>query len=337
MAQNINNHSWLMDAEGKSLELRADGVTRLGRASDNDIVLEDITVSQHHAVISFDRGRAFLRDLGSSNGTFIEGSRVTGGELGNGSAIRLGRAPLVYRDSAGAYSAATLVSVPRNQDRTRTAPSQRNFSLARTGSVLGSLFLLGLVATLAGRHLFFSSSSSVGSSSFGNLVDSRSYRLPDASSDFVGDWCGWAHVVSCEPAGSCDEELAPESMGFKSDSGGVLMHYAITGAQDTRVGSINVHVLDSRHVRVTYVERGPDSNSGELFVDGRHDIVSVNSTLVRCTTSSTFNLNGVTARREEDLVELTKCTAEFRASQEKFMQEKNMVEKGDVNGSIPSN
>src|SRR5258708_3337591 len=203
MAQNANNHSWLTDAQGRLLELRADRPARLGRASDNDIVLEDITVSQHHAVISFDGGRVFLRDLGSSNGTFIDGSRVAGGELTSGSVVRLGRVPFVYQEKAGGYLAAFPVSRIGNQGWTgRTAPSPTNFFSAKAGAVLGALFLLSLVATLAGRHLFSSSGSSVANSSFANMVDSQSYHLPDASSDFVGDWCGWEGVSSCNPPGS---------------------------------------------------------------------------------------------------------------------------------------
>jgi hypothetical protein len=63
----------LVDARGRRLELRTDGTTRIGWASDNDLVLKDSTVSRHHAEICFDSGCAFLRDLGSSSGTFFGG------------------------------------------------------------------------------------------------------------------------------------------------------------------------------------------------------------------------------------------------------------------------
>lgn len=52
--------------------------TRLGRAEDNDIILRDRFVSAHHAeVVSMGDGFV-LRDLGSTNGTFCNGVRVTG-------------------------------------------------------------------------------------------------------------------------------------------------------------------------------------------------------------------------------------------------------------------
>ena len=103
--------AWLVDARGRRLELRTDGTTRIGWASDNDLVLKDSTVSRHHAEISFDNGRAFLRDVGSSNGTFVEGSRVKGVRLSDGSRIRLGQAALTFR--TGSLPAVEQVVVKR--------------------------------------------------------------------------------------------------------------------------------------------------------------------------------------------------------------------------------
>jgi hypothetical protein len=341
MVQKVNKDAWLTDAQGKSLELRMDGLTRLGRAIENDIVLEDSTVSQRHAVISFDDGRAFLRDLRSSNGTFIDGSKVDGGQLTNGSEIKFGRVVFLYREKLGQGSSRPPVPPLQDQVRTsgaggKTAPSQGNFFSARTGASLGALFLLGLVATLAGQHLFSSSGSSAANSSFGTLVDSQSYRLPDASSDFVGSWCGWTRVVTCEPADSCDEEPVPESMGFQSDAGGVVMHYIIQAKPDTDIRDIQVHALDSRHVRVKYIASRTGSTGQEIVINARDDFVSVNPEVVQNTSTVTWNVNGISARSEEDSTELRKCTDEFRAAEQKYEEGKNMVEKGEVTGQVPS-
>jgi hypothetical protein len=340
MADNCNKHICLKDAQGKLLELKVESPTRLGRASDNDIVFEDTTVSKHHAVISFVDGRAFLRDLRSSNGTFIEGVRVTGGELTNGSVVKLGRVPLLYREEVGAYSSAPPVSPPRGQVRTATslstASSQRSFFSATAAAIFGAFFLLSLVATLAGRALFSSVSSSVGNSGFGTLVDSQSYRLPDASSDFVGSWCGWTRVVTCEPADSCDEEPMPESMGFQRDAGGVIMHYIIQAKPDIDIRDIEVLALDSRHVRVKYIARPTDPTGAEVVIKQRDDFVSVNPEIVHNTSSLTWNVNGISTRSEEDSAELRKCTDEFRASEQKYEEGKNLVDKGEVTGQIPN-
>lgn len=50
---------------------------RIGRGSDNDLVLARDTVSTFHAYIEWRKGAFFLRDLGSRNGTALDGQRVT--------------------------------------------------------------------------------------------------------------------------------------------------------------------------------------------------------------------------------------------------------------------
>ncbi len=66
-------------------------LTTLGRASDNDVVLDDRSVSAHHCVISATEEGFVLADLGSSNGTFVNGERVTAERaLTNGDLIRVG-------------------------------------------------------------------------------------------------------------------------------------------------------------------------------------------------------------------------------------------------------
>jgi pSer/pThr/pTyr-binding forkhead associated (FHA) protein len=49
---------------------------RIGRGLDNDVVLDDASVSRHHAEITRENGRAEVRDLGSTNGTWVNAGRV---------------------------------------------------------------------------------------------------------------------------------------------------------------------------------------------------------------------------------------------------------------------
>jgi SARP family transcriptional regulator, regulator of embCAB operon len=73
-------------------EYRLSGVTtRIGRFTDNDIVLDDTDVSRHHAVIA-DTGTGFLiTDLRSTNGVEVQGERIRGSAtLGDGDRIRIG-------------------------------------------------------------------------------------------------------------------------------------------------------------------------------------------------------------------------------------------------------
>jgi hypothetical protein len=64
----------------------------IGRVAENDVQLVDDTVSRHHAVIELqDGGRVVLHDLGSRNGTFIDGVRLTGSRvLAGGEQLRFG-------------------------------------------------------------------------------------------------------------------------------------------------------------------------------------------------------------------------------------------------------
>jgi hypothetical protein len=63
----------------------------LGRASSNDLVLPRTDVSGHHAMIYRDADQVWLRDLGSSNGTFLNGERIVApAVLGAGDVVRLG-------------------------------------------------------------------------------------------------------------------------------------------------------------------------------------------------------------------------------------------------------
>jgi predicted component of type VI protein secretion system len=68
----------------------------LGRELDNDMVIEDSRVSRHHAQLFFQHGRYVLRDLGSTNGTFVNGQPVSSMMLAPGDRISLGGLELVF-------------------------------------------------------------------------------------------------------------------------------------------------------------------------------------------------------------------------------------------------
>ena len=67
---------------------------RLGRDPRNDITfdpLKDLGVSAFHAEIEFKDDKVYFKDLGSTNGCFIDDKQVTEAELSDGIIIRLGR------------------------------------------------------------------------------------------------------------------------------------------------------------------------------------------------------------------------------------------------------
>src|SRR5262245_43547409 len=54
------------------------GPSLIGRQFDAVVFLEELAVSRQHAVVIWDGGGYFVEDLGSSNGTFVNGQRVAG-------------------------------------------------------------------------------------------------------------------------------------------------------------------------------------------------------------------------------------------------------------------
>jgi pSer/pThr/pTyr-binding forkhead associated (FHA) protein len=92
----------------RRLELQSDRST-VGRAEENDIVLgDDATASHMHAVLErFPAGWA-VTDLGSSNGTWVNGERIwSARRLRHGDEIRVGQTRIVFRDPLTAAGAAT--------------------------------------------------------------------------------------------------------------------------------------------------------------------------------------------------------------------------------------
>jgi S1-C subfamily serine protease len=86
---------------------------RIGRAPENDVVLPDPNVSRQHLVIwTTDRG-AFLRDLGSQNGTFIGGRRIGAGPepVPTGTHVRIGVTDLQVEVTGGSGTTGPTVPV----------------------------------------------------------------------------------------------------------------------------------------------------------------------------------------------------------------------------------
>jgi len=82
--------------DGSDRQILLDGrPLTIGRATDNDVVLRDSRVSRHHARLQSRRGTLVLTDLGSSNGSRVNGITVQEVVLGPGDRIQLGDSVLV--------------------------------------------------------------------------------------------------------------------------------------------------------------------------------------------------------------------------------------------------
>ena len=90
--------SWtpVLDVAGKRYPLVA-ARTIIGRGSEADITVDDTGISRKHVEITWDGSRAQVVDLGSTNGSQLNGERVTKATLAPDSVIQIGRTSIVFR------------------------------------------------------------------------------------------------------------------------------------------------------------------------------------------------------------------------------------------------
>lgn len=81
-------------ASGRIFELTA-ARTTIGR-SDADVVLDDVECSREHAIIEVLGSEARIRDMGSTNGTFIDGNQIDKATLENHTEFRIGEHVLMF-------------------------------------------------------------------------------------------------------------------------------------------------------------------------------------------------------------------------------------------------
>src|ERR1700737_1680520 len=122
----------------------------IGRSRDADLCLEDDSVSRRHAEID-KIGRIWvLRDLGSVNGTLVNGKEISGQvELWDGDVIRLGDIELAYQDTIGRHRA--VAAAPPGTDEVPEVFVRAGFPTGRVIAV-GCLTLAIAVAAFIGMR-----------------------------------------------------------------------------------------------------------------------------------------------------------------------------------------
>ncbi|MDR7184204.1 hypothetical protein J2X85_001227 [Microbacterium trichothecenolyticum] len=120
--------SWrgVVDVEGRRIPLTKSR-TVIGRGSDADITVADSGTSRKHVEILWDGERAMVRDLGSTNGTMLDGRKVTEAALPPDATVRIGRTDIVFRVVAQASAPRPAASV---EDATRAFDAQERGPLA---------------------------------------------------------------------------------------------------------------------------------------------------------------------------------------------------------------
>lgn len=100
---------------GRTYELKVDRTT-VGRVEDNAFQIPEASVSSHHCEILLRGDQVIIKDLDSTNGTYINGQKVDEGPLKPGQILRLGQ--LEMRLESGDAKEAS-----KKQDRTMVVPA----------------------------------------------------------------------------------------------------------------------------------------------------------------------------------------------------------------------
>ena len=85
-------------ADGQPAEFDLGGpLISIGRATDNDLILDDPEVSRHHCQLKLQHGAYSFADLGSRNGSLVNGQEVSEIALGPGDVIRIGSTEIEFQ------------------------------------------------------------------------------------------------------------------------------------------------------------------------------------------------------------------------------------------------
>ena len=118
---------------GRTFDLQIERTT-VGRVEDNTFQIADASVSSHHAEILLRGSDIVIRDLNSTNGTFINNEKISEVALKSGQTLRFGQVELKIDDGQPAsapapVSAAPAAAAPKKQSEGATIVMSRGVSL----------------------------------------------------------------------------------------------------------------------------------------------------------------------------------------------------------------
>jgi len=79
--EDVKSSSWLL----------TNGIHKIGRLDDKEIILDDVTVSRNHGYITVDENNLTIADEESTNGIFVNGELIKESKLTSGTRIQIGK------------------------------------------------------------------------------------------------------------------------------------------------------------------------------------------------------------------------------------------------------
>ncbi len=232
--------------------------TTLGRRESSTIVLDDRMASGHHAEIVRDLNGYTLRDLGSTNGTLVNGEPATEVALSHGARVRIGNSRFVFKDPSMKDIEVELAQFDEDEGWGMLGDVDLSKAKASYGGLLAGL---GLLAAAAAGAFFFVQGEDRGGDA---AVSVDSNLVADGS--FEDESLAW----------SSSGEDAPVRV---SGGGGKPLVVAHTGSAEA--GSDEESGADARVVFVTHeerfagLERRPFQLDARVRASGPADLVAV--------------------------------------------------------------
>ena len=108
---------------GATYSLEGDQIV-IGRDSSNGVVINDAEISRRHSRLTFQGGKYVLEDLGSTNGTFVNGQRLAGPVvLKSGDVVSFGEQIVLMYDALSVDAGATAISSRKSASAPVVPPS----------------------------------------------------------------------------------------------------------------------------------------------------------------------------------------------------------------------
>src|SRR5262245_25946101 len=109
----------------------------IGRSSELDMVLVEDMVSRKHAKITVGPGKVLIEDLGSTNGTFVNGEKIRQARLKEGDRILIGTSilKLVQREAGAAHELSDAEMRERLEEAAQAQASKTNKPSSMTGKI----------------------------------------------------------------------------------------------------------------------------------------------------------------------------------------------------------
>lgn len=125
----------------------------IGRKMDNDVVIDNLAVSGHHAQVVEEGGTYFVVDIGSTNGTFVNEAKIQKQRLQPGDQIRVGKHVLVYEDESATTKPKPAPAIVLDGDKTVLAPPPPNTEKSKLSAADDALpgGKIGVLLVVAGQ------------------------------------------------------------------------------------------------------------------------------------------------------------------------------------------